>query len=149
MFLHFQQTVGEIPEMLQCHCNRRDRRCNRYLVQHPCFWWWNSYKSVDASLEKVLISKGLLTLSSIWVILQTMQHLKQSPCGLEDRIQPTTTLMHVISSNYLRDMNCPIPAAHCMLGLPACNGVYELGQLGTGLSWEGNILFQWRMSSFF
>ena len=33
------------------------------------------------------------------------------------------------------DINCPIPPAHCMLGLLACSEACEFGQLGTGLSW--------------
>ena len=50
------------------------------------------------------------------------------------RIQPTPALRHVVRGDYLRDMSFPLPPAHCMQGLLACNGAYELGWWGTGLS---------------
>ena len=66
------------------------------------------------------------------------------PCGLGIRIQPTFVLVRVVRVDYSRDMNCPMPPAHRMLGLPAFGGAYEFGQLGSG-----NILFHRRMSFFF
>ena len=51
------------------------------------------------------------------------------------RIQPTFALVRVIRGDLSWDTNCPIPPAHCMLGLLACSEAYEFGQLGTGLSW--------------
>ena len=57
--------------------------------------------------------------------------------GLEDS-QGLSLCMRVVRSDYSRNMNCPIPLAHCMLGLLAENQAYELGQLGTGLFWAGN-----------
>ena len=50
-------------------------------------------------------------------------------------IQPTFALMRVVRGDLSWDINCPIPPAHCMLGLLACSEAYEFGQLGTGLSW--------------
>ena len=49
------------------------------------------------------------------------------PCGMGVRIQPTPALLRVGRGDYLRDMSCPLPPAHCMQGLLACNGAYELG----------------------
>ena len=45
------------------------------------------------------------------------------------------TCFNVSKADLLSAINCPIPPAHCMLGLLACNEAYEFGQLGTGLSW--------------
>ena len=53
----------------------------------------------------------------------------------EFRIQPTFALVRVVRGDLSWDINCPIPPAHCMLGLLACSEEYEFGQLGTGLSW--------------
>ena len=53
------------------------------------------------------------------------------------RIQPTFALVRVVRGDLPWDINCPIPPAHCMLGLFACSEAYEFGQLGTGLSWFG------------
>ena len=44
-------------------------------------------------------------------------------------------LVRVVRGDLSWDINCPIPPAHCMLGLLACSEAYEFGQLGTGLSW--------------
>ena len=41
------------------------------------------------------------------------------------RIQPTPALRRVVRGDYLRDMSYPLPPAHCMQGLLACNGAYE------------------------
>ena len=57
-------------------------------------------------------------------------------------------LVRVVRGDLSWDINCPIPPAHCMLGLLACTEAYEFGQLGTGCTGSGNILFQRRMSSF-
>ena len=43
--------------------------------------------------------------------------------------------MRVVRGDLSWDINCPIPPAHCLLGLLACSEAYEFGQLGTGLSW--------------
>ena len=51
------------------------------------------------------------------------------------RIQPTFALVRVVRGDLSREINCPIPPDHCMLGLLACSEAYEFGQLGTGLSW--------------
>ena len=51
------------------------------------------------------------------------------------RIQPTFALVCVVRGDLSWDINCPIPPAHCMLGLLTCSEAYEFGQLGTGLSW--------------
>ena len=51
------------------------------------------------------------------------------------RIQPTFGLMRVVRGDSSSDIYCPIPPAHCMLGLLACSEAYAFGQLGTGLSW--------------
>ena len=53
----------------------------------------------------------------------------------EIRIQPTFALVLVVRGDESWDINCPIPQAYCMLGLLACSEAYELGQLGSGLSW--------------
>ena len=49
------------------------------------------------------------------------------PCGMGVRIQPTPALRRVVRGDCLRDMSYPLPPAHCMQGLLACNGAYELG----------------------
>ena len=36
------------------------------------------------------------------------------------RIQPTFALVRVVRGDLSWDINCPIPPAHCMLGLLAC-----------------------------
>ena len=51
------------------------------------------------------------------------------------RIQPTFALVRVVRGDKSWDINCPIPPAHCMLGLLACSEAYEFGEFGTGLSW--------------
>ena len=51
------------------------------------------------------------------------------------KIQPTFALVRVVRGDLSWDINCPIPPAHCMLGILACSEAYEFGQLGTGLSW--------------
>ena len=50
------------------------------------------------------------------------------------KIQPTFDIVRVVRGDLSWDINCPIPPAHCMLGLLACCEAYEFGQLGTGLS---------------
>ena len=50
-----------------------------------------------------------------------------NPCGMGVRIQQTPAFRRVVRGDYLRDMSYPLPAAHCMQGLLACNGAYELG----------------------
>ena len=50
-----------------------------------------------------------------------------APCGMGVRIQPTPALRCVVGGDYLRDMSYPLPPAHCMQGLLAWNGAYELG----------------------
>ena len=50
-----------------------------------------------------------------------------TPCGMGVRIQPTPALRRVVRGDYLRGMSYPLPPAHCMQGLLACNGAYELG----------------------
>ena len=52
---------------------------------------------------------------------------KIAPCGMGVRIQKTPTLRRVVRGDYLRDMSYPLTPAHCMQGLLACNGAYELG----------------------
>ena len=42
------------------------------------------------------------------------------------RTQVTPALRRVVRGDYLRDMSYPFPPAHCMQGLLACNGAYEL-----------------------
>ena len=42
-------------------------------------------------------------------------------------IQPTPSLRRVVRGDYLSYMSYPLPPAHCMQGLLACNGAYELG----------------------
>ena len=37
------------------------------------------------------------------------------PCGFGVRIQPMPALTRVVRGDYLSDMNCPLPPAHCML----------------------------------
>ena len=59
--------------------------------------------------------------------LDTVASTMVSPCGMGVRIQPTPALRRVVGDDYLRDMSYPLPPAHCMLGLLACNGAYELG----------------------
>ena len=50
-----------------------------------------------------------------------------APVAWGVRIQPTYELRLVVRGDYLTDMSYPLPPAHCMQGLLACNGVYELG----------------------
>ena len=57
------------------------------------------------------------------------------------RIQPAPALMRVVRDDNLRDVNYPVPPAHCMLGLLACNGAYELGQT-LGCNGSGNIVLE-------
>ena len=63
------------------------------------------------------------------------QLLQLAPVVWWIRIQPTFALVRVVRGDLSWDINCPIPPAHCMLGLLECREVYEFGQLGTGLSW--------------
>ena len=58
--------------------------------------------------------------------IKTFMYILFCPCGMEVRIQPTPALRCVVRDDYLRDMSYPLPPAHCMQGLLACNGVYEL-----------------------
>ena len=60
---------------------------------------------------------------------------------------PHKTLERNYLNKYATNAHCG--AHHTGTCLPAPNGAHELGQLGTGLSWAGNILSQWRMSSIF
>ena len=57
------------------------------------------------------------------------------PLCLGVRIQPTPALRRVLRGDYLMAMSCPLPPANCMPNPLALNGAYELGKLGTGLSW--------------
>ena len=50
-------------------------------------------------------------------------------------MQPTFALVHVAGDDESRDINCPIPLAHWMIGLLVCSEAYEFGKLGTGFSW--------------
>ena len=50
-----------------------------------------------------------------------------APVAWGVRIQPTHALRLVVGGDYLRDMSYPLSPAHCMRGLLACNGAYELG----------------------
>ena len=62
------------------------------------------------------------------------------PSSLGTKIQPTHALVRFddllwgdkTRSRRERVMNCPIPPAYCVFGLPVCSGANELGQKGTG-----------------
>ena len=66
----------------------------------------------------------------------------KNPCGLGVDIQPTPALMCIIRDDNLRDINCSIPLANCMLHFLVYNWVYELGQLALGCPGSGNMLIQ-------
>ena len=46
------------------------------------------------------------------------------------RIQPTFALVRVVRGDLSWDINCPIPPAHCMLGLLACSEAYKFWTVG-------------------
>ena len=52
-----------------------------------------------------------------------------SPVAWGFTIQPMLALVRVVRGDESWDINCPIPQAHCMLGLLACSEAYELGQV--------------------
>ena len=60
-------------------------------------------------------------------ILYKLSSVICSLSSLGVRIQPTPALRRVVRGDYLRDMSYPLPPAHCMQGLLACSGTYELG----------------------
>ena len=65
------------------------------------------------------------------------------------RIQPTFALVRVVRGDLSWDIHCPIPQAHCMLGLLAyVVRRMSLDSWALGCPGSGNILFQRRMSSF-
>ena len=50
-----------------------------------------------------------------------------APVARGVRIQPTPAFRRGVGGDRLRDMSYPLPPAHCMQGLLACNVAYELG----------------------
>ena len=68
-------------------------------------------------------------------LLKTNQNTYSCPVAWGFRIQPTFALVRVVRGDLSLDINCPIPPAHCMLGLLACSEAFGFGQFGTELSW--------------
>ena len=63
--------------------------------------------------------------SPVCVLFSYFGNINISYFGLD--IGNSPALRRVVRGDYLRDMSYPLPPAHCMQGLLACNGAYELG----------------------
>ena len=95
--------------------------CYTYVI-HMLYIWYTYVIHMLYIFYTYVIQ--MLYICYMFVMLGYVIH---TPCGMGVRIQPTPALMRVVRGDYLRDMSYPLPPAHCMQGLLAYNGAYELG----------------------